>query len=76
MKSEKQTPKNRIYANKGAVFEQEIIMTNAKYETRGIAMVQKISTPWQVVRDGSRIMSAEINFRLQGYGPGWDFNQF
>lgn len=51
-------PKNRKYANKGAIFEREIRMSNAGYETRGIALVQKISTPWNVVRDGPRIVSA------------------
>lgn len=50
--------KNRSMANKGMLFEQEIIRSNEGYKNRGIALIQKISTPWKVVRQGKRITSA------------------
>lgn len=37
--------KNHKMANKGKVFEQEIIKSNEGYKNRGIALIQKISTP-------------------------------
>lgn len=46
------------YANKGALFEEEIKKSNEGYKNRGIALIQKISTPWQVVRQGKKIISA------------------
>jgi recombination protein U len=45
-------------ANKGKAFEEEIIKSNEGYKSRGIALVQKISTPWQVIRKGKKIVSA------------------
>lgn len=50
--------KNLKYANKGKLFEEEIILSNNTYRARGIALIQKISTPWNVVRSGNRIISA------------------
>lgn len=50
--------KNYKMANKGKVFEQEIIKSNEGYKNRGIALIQKISTPWQVKRQGKQIISA------------------
>ncbi len=52
------TPKNFKMANKGVLFEQEIIYSNEAYRRRGIALVQKISTPWKVVWGGKKIVSA------------------
>ncbi|CAH2213499.1 protein of unknown function [Tepidibacter aestuarii] len=42
--------KNYKMANKGMLFEQEIIKSNQGYKNRGIALIQKISTPWKVKR--------------------------
>ncbi|TCO79111.1 Holliday junction resolvase RecU [Marinisporobacter balticus] len=50
--------KNYKMANKGMVFEQEVKMANTGYKNRGIALIQKISTPWKVVRRGKQIVSA------------------
>ncbi|QZY56686.1 Holliday junction resolvase RecU [Crassaminicella profunda] len=50
--------KNHKMANKGMFFEQEIRMANTGYKNRGIALIQKISTPWKVVRRGKQIVSA------------------
>lgn len=51
-------PKNIRTANKGALFEEEVKYANQVYELKGVALVQKISTPWVVVRDGLKIVSA------------------
>lgn len=45
-------------ANKGMLFEKEVQMANKQYQDRGIALVQKISIPWQVIRRGKQIVSA------------------
>ncbi len=45
-------------ANKGMGFEREVIMANEVYKNREIALIQKISTPWKVIRSGKRIVSA------------------
>lgn len=45
-------------ANKGKGFEIEVGMANLQYQRRGIALVQKISTPWVVERKGKQIVSA------------------
>ncbi len=50
--------KNYSMANKGRGFEQEVKIANKQYEVKGIALIQKISTPWQVVRKGKKIISA------------------
>lgn len=50
--------RNRMMANKGRGFEEEIKMANYQYYRRGEALIQKISTPWVVVRNGKRIVSA------------------
>lgn len=49
---------NRSMANKGMVFESVVISANRIYERRGLALVQKISTPWKVTRKGKKIVSA------------------
>lgn len=54
----KSKAKKREYANKGKTFEAEIELTNNAYESQGIALIQKISTPWKVIRKGARIISA------------------
>ena len=45
-------------ANKGRGLEELISLQNAVYAARGIANIQKISTPWKVIRQGNRIVSA------------------
>lgn len=50
--------KNYKMANKGKAFEEEIILTNKQYKRKGIALIQKISTPWTVIRRGKQIVSA------------------
>lgn len=49
---------NYKMANKGKGLEDMIILQNQLYQNRGVANVQKIPTPWQVIRDGKRIISA------------------
>jgi recombination protein U len=48
----------RNMANLGKTFEEEVKLANAAYLERGIALVQKISTPWVVIRRGKQIVSA------------------
>ena len=48
----------RNMANLGKSFEEEVKLANAAYLERGIALVQKISTPWVVIRRGKQIVSA------------------
>lgn len=50
--------KNLSMANKGRAFEEEVIRANTYYKNTGQALVQKISTPWNVVRRGKQIVSA------------------
>lgn len=50
--------KNLTMANKGKMFEEEVIRANRYYKNKGQALVQKISTPWNVVRRGKQIISA------------------
>ncbi|MBU5311888.1 Holliday junction resolvase RecU [Tissierella carlieri] len=50
--------KNYNMANKGRGFEEEVKMANKQYERKGVALVQKISTPWTVIRRGKQIVSA------------------
>lgn len=52
------TRKNTNYANKGKGLEDLVEYANKQYERKGIALVQKISTPWQVIRQGPKIVSA------------------
>lgn len=53
-----QSKHKRYMGNLGQAFEQEVIYANEAYRRRGIALVQKISTPWKVVRRGNQIVSA------------------
>ena len=45
-------------ANKGRGLEELVAFQNGRYAAQGIANIQKISTPWKVVRQGDRIVSA------------------
>lgn len=49
------------YANRGKSLEDLVEYANKQYEAKGIALVQKISTPWTVIRQGARITSAFPN---------------
>lgn len=40
------------------VFEELIERTNIQYKSKEIALIQKISTPWKVIRNGKQIVSA------------------
>lgn len=50
--------KNHKMANKGKGFEMEVELANKQYKRKGIALIQKISTPWVVLRKGKQIVSA------------------
>lgn len=50
--------KDRTQANRGRSFEEAIEATNEFYSIKGVAQIQKVSTPWQVVRHGAKIVSA------------------
>jgi len=45
-------------ANRGRALEELVMAANAQYLSKGIAVVQKVPTPWQVIRRGPRIVSA------------------
>lgn len=66
--------KNRTMANKGQAFEEEVILTNEIYRRKGTALIQKISTPWTVIRKGKQIVNAfpngksTLDFRGTIYG--------
>lgn len=49
---------NPQMANRGRGLEELIATQNEVYAARGIANIQKISTPWKVIRQGDRIVSA------------------
>jgi recombination protein U len=41
-------------ANKGMEFEEEVRRANVTYKNKGIALIQKISTPWKVIGKANR----------------------
>lgn len=49
---------SRSHANRGMGLETLIEYANAQYAKKGIALIQKISTPWKVIRKGKQIVSA------------------
>lgn len=49
---------NPKQANKGAALEAAVEYQNELYANRGICNIQKISTPWKVIRQGNKIVSA------------------
>lgn len=49
---------NPQMANKGRSLEDLLIYQNEQYKSMGIANIQKISTPWNVIRKGKQIASA------------------
>lgn len=54
----KKRKKKRSMANKGRDLEDQIKATNDFYKREGRALVQKISTPWTVIRRGNKIVNA------------------
>lgn len=46
------------HANRGMGFESLIEYANNQYEARGVAQIQKVSTPWKVIRKAKQIVSA------------------
>nr|WP_275667882.1 Holliday junction resolvase RecU [Paenibacillus oryzisoli] len=50
--------KSRAHANRGMGLETLIEYANQQYAAKGIAQIQKVATPWKVVRNGKRIVSA------------------
>lgn len=50
--------KNFDMANKGRKFEEEVIRANTFYKNKGLALVQKISTPWNVISKGKKVIGA------------------
>ena len=48
----------RDMANKGRALEDLVLWQLKLYEAQGISNIQKISTPWKVIRKGKSIVSA------------------
>ncbi len=46
------------YANRGKSFEQIIETANKQYLLKKWGLIQKVATPWKVIRKGKRIISA------------------
>ncbi len=46
------------YANRGMGLETLIEYANVQYQAQGLSIIQKIPTPWKVVRRGNQIISA------------------
>lgn len=49
---------SRSHANRGMGLETLIEYANQQYASKGIAQIQKVSTPWKVIRKGKQIVSA------------------
>lgn len=49
---------NPLKANKGRGLEDTVKLQNELYQKRGYCNIQKISTPWKVIRRGKDIVSA------------------
>ena len=45
-------------ANRGRTFEEMIELTNAQYRAQGVAVIEKMETKWQVIRQGKQIVNA------------------
>lgn len=50
--------KSIAHANRGQGLEQLIEYANQQYAAKGIAQIQKVATPWKVIRKGKQIVSA------------------
>ena len=46
------------HANRGSGFEELIDYANEQYAQKGWAQVQKVATPWQIIRKGKQIVTA------------------
>jgi len=49
---------NINYANRGKSLENLIEHANEQYKAKGVALIQKVATPWTVIRRGKAIVSA------------------
>ena len=49
---------NANHANRGKSLETLIEYANVQYKTKGLALIQKVPTPWTVQRRGKQIVSA------------------
>jgi len=49
---------NINHANRGKSLEDLIIYANEQYKAKGVALIQKVATPWTVIRKGKQIVSA------------------
>ena len=65
---------NPLKANIGRGLEETVKLQNELYHKRGYCNIQKISTPWKVIRRGKDIVSAfpeeksTLDFRGTVYG--------
>lgn len=50
--------KSIAHANRGQGLETLIEYANQQYAAKGIAQIQKVPTPWKVIRKGKQIVSA------------------
>lgn len=56
--------KDRRYANRGRSFEEYIRYANARYESRGIALIQKMPTEFIPIRNGSgKVCSVKVEHK-------------
>lgn len=46
------------HANRGRSLEELIIHSSEQYKAKGVALIQKVATPWTVIRKGKQIVSA------------------
>lgn len=49
---------NMNHANRGKSLETIIEHANAQYKAKNLALIQKVATPWTVIRKGKQIVSA------------------
>lgn len=48
----------KTHANRGQSFENVIEQSNTQYRAKGWAVMQKVATPWKILRKGAQIVSA------------------
>lgn len=49
---------NASFANRGRSLEQLVEHANEQYQAKGLALIQKVATPWTVIRKENQIVSA------------------
>lgn len=64
------------YANRGKSLETLIEHANEQYKAKGAALIQKVATPWTVIRRGKQIVSAfpaeKSTVDFIGVAKGWN----